>query len=65
MLEDCFTDTHKLSDPIFNCSYVHKLSLGRISDEIRELSIVVPFELTENDQFAVGVVFRVSEQFGQ
>ena len=39
-------------------------SRSYISDEIQSRSVVVPFELTENDQFVVGVVFRVTEQFG-
>ena len=65
MLGDGFTDTHKLSDRILSCSYVHKLSLGPLSDRFQRLSIGVPFELTENDQFVVGVVLRVNEQFGQ
>ena len=39
-------------------------SRSAISDQIQSRSIVVPFELTENDQFVVGVVSRVTEQLG-
>ena len=39
-------------------------SRSAISDQIQSRSIVVPFELTENDQFVVGVVSQVTEQFG-
>ena len=61
-----FTDRTKIKRSLILIpidSYVRELSLHRAvegcPDTICKFSIVVPFELTENDQFAVGVVFSV------